>query len=269
MRLRVVPTYEPERSQEVTHGGPITRQVGLYFFLALTNNHHLNSTMYSAQHEGFEAQRATEFDDNLETLLQSTKQDFDTHMRVVTRLSYEVEQSRSSGMVDLDKVTALQQELNDHVYPIIASLTALQRKYEQHATTSRDSFNQNNDLWATTTEMEKTTAHIQQERQRFESVKALADQSLELYRHQNNVMWLNIVLFVLLVAGAAYLYYYVHCMSGEEHSLTNLPDNPRELLDNDYIEHTDLVPVEKPVENDGEEAGSDRSMMSSNEESRD
>lgn len=217
-------------------------------------------TMYSA-YEGFQAQRATDFDDNVETLLQSTQQKFDKHMRKVTALSYEVETSRSSGNIDEDKVKALHDELNNNVYPIIASLQALQQKYETKTNASRSHFNENNTLWSTTSEMEDTNTRIQDERQKFESVKALSTQSLELYRHQNNVMWMNIGLFVLLVAGAAYLYYYVHSMSGDSHSLTNLPANPKELMDNNYVTHKDLLPQEKPIE-----AGSDESSLSSSTE---
>ena len=198
-------------------------------------------------YEGFQAQRATEFDDNVETLLQTTQQKFDKHMRKVTALSYEVEQSRSSGGVPSEeKVQLLQVELHDHVYPIIASLQALQQKYETQTNVSRDKFNQNNDLWKTTTEMEDTNVRIQKEKQKLESVKALSTQSLELYRHQNNVMWINVGLFVLLVAGVAYLYYYVHSMSAGNHSLTNLPENPKELLDNDYVGYKDILPKEEP-----------------------
>lgn len=197
-------------------------------------------------YEGFQAQRATEFDDNVETLLQTTQQKFDKHMRKVTALSYEVEQSRSSGGVPSEeKVQLLQVELHDHVYPIIASLQALQQKYETQTDVSRDKFNQNNDLWKTTTEMEDTNVRIQKEKQKLESVKALSTQSLELYRHQNNVMWINVGLFVLLVAGVAYLYYYVHSMSAGNHSLTNLPENPKELLDNDYVGYKDILPKEE------------------------
>ena len=198
-------------------------------------------------YEGFKAHRATEFDDNVETLLQTEQQKFDRHMRKVTALSYEVEQSRTNGGVPSeDKVKELQAELDDHVYPIIVSLQALQQKYETQTNVSRDKFNQNDELWKTTTEMEDTQAHIQEEKQKLESVKALSTQSLELYRHQNNVMWLNIGLFVLLVAGAAYLYYYVHSMSTGEHSLTHLPENPKELLDNDYVKYNDILPTEEP-----------------------
>lgn len=215
-------------------------------------------------YEGFQAQRATEFDDNVETLLQTTQQKFDKHMRKVTALSYEVEQSRSSGGVPSEeKVQLLQVELHDHVYPIIASLQALQHKYETQTDVSRDKFNQNNDLWKTTTEMEDTNVRIQKEKQKLESVKALSTQSLELYRHQNNVMWINVGLFVLLVAGVAYLYYYVHSMSAGNHSLTNLPENPKELLDNDYVGYKDILPKEEPLSGYDKNVASERQDDSS------
>ena len=222
--------------------------------------------MYSA-YEGFQAQRATDFDDNVETLLQSTQQEFDKHMRKVTALSYEVETSRSSGNVDEGKVKALQNELNNNVYPIIASLQALQQKYETQTNVSRNHFNENSTLWSTTSEMEDTTQRIEDERQKFESVKALSTQSLELYRHQNNVMWMNIGLFLLLVAGVAYMYYYVHSMNGDSHSLTNLPANPKELLDNNYVTHKDLLPQEKPIDADAQASSDESSLSSSTEES--
>lgn len=215
-------------------------------------------------YEGFQAQRATEFDDNVETMLQTSQQKFDKHMRKVTALSYEVEQSRSSGGVPSEeKVQLLQVELHDHVYPIIASLQALQQKYETQTDVSRDKFNQNNDLWKTTTEMEDTNVRIQKEKQKLESVKALSTQSLELYRHQNNVMWINVGLFVLLVAGVAYLYYYVHSMSAGNHSLTNLPENPKELLDNDYVGYKDILPKEEPPSGYDKNVASERQDDSS------
>ena len=63
-------------------------------------------------------------------------------------------------------------------------------------------------------------------------------------------MWLNVVLFVLLVAGAAYMYYYAYSMNSTEHSLMNLPDNPKELFDNDYVGIDDILPQEEPLEDE-------------------
>jgi hypothetical protein len=203
----------------------------------------------------------TEFDDNVSSLLQSKQQEFDRHMRTVTELSYEVEQSQATGNVDEQKVEQLQNQLNNHVYPIIASLRALQRKYEEQTDISRDSFNENDQLWTTNTKMQDTNAHIQQEQQKFDSVKALSVQTLELYRHQSNVMWTNVIILVLLAIGVAYMYYYVNSMSGDAHSLVNLPSNPKEVLDNNSIKYKDLLPDERPVETNPLSSSSSSSSM--------
>jgi hypothetical protein len=220
-------------------------------------------TFESVYHKNEAMQPATtEFDDNVSSLLQSKQQEFDRHMRTVTELSYEVEQSQATGNVDGQKVEQLQNQLNNHVYPIIASLRALQRKYEEQTDISRDSFNENDQLWTTNTKMQDTHAHIQQEQQKFDSVKALSVQTLELYRHQTNVMWTNVILLVLLAVGVAYMYYYVNSMSGDAHSLVNLPSNPKEVLDNNSIKYKDLLPDERPVDIDQLSSSSSSSSSS-------
>jgi len=221
---------------------------------------------FGSVYENFEASQptTTEFDDNVSSLLQARQQEFDKHMRTVTKLSYEVEESQATGKVDEQKVELLQNELNNHVYPIIASLRALQGKYEEQTDISRDNFNENDRLWSTTTKMHDTNEHIQKEQQQFNSVKALSVQTLDLYRHQNNVMWMNVVILVLLVVGVAYMYYYVHSMSGDNHSLVNLPSNPKEVLDNNYVKYKDVLPDERPIETAGaSEAGESSSSSSS------
>ena len=57
-------------------------------------------------------------------------------------------------------------------------------------------------------------------------------------------------------------------MSGDSHSLTNLPANPKELMDNSYVTHKDLLPQEKPIDaiDADAQAGSDGSSLSSSTE---
>ena len=207
--------------------------------------------MYLIQ-ESFQSQK-TPFEDEVEILVNTQYDSFQKHMRKATALSHKVENQKSAGADQKDyreDAIKLQQLLNNDVYPIIATLRALQQKYEDAATQSRNHFNENQDLWTTTSEMETTNKRIQSERQRFDSTKALSAQSIGVYRHQNNIMWLNVVLFVLLVAGAAYMYYYVYSMNSTEHSLMNLPDNPKELFDNDYVGIDDILPQEKPLDDE-------------------
>lgn len=199
--------------------------------------------MYSV-HEGFQTQRSTQFDDNLETQLQVTHNQFQGHMRTVTKLTREIEESKlnNSGTSDTDKVKTLQRLLQDEVYPIIASLHALKKKYEHQADSSRDNFNENDTLWKTTNEMGILHTEIQEQQQKLDSTQALATQSLEMYRHQKNLLWVNAVGLLLLVLAAGYMYYYTHTMSSEERSITNPPDDLTQTFDNKSLRYHDYIP---------------------------
>lgn len=210
-------------------------------------------------YESFQSQTGTELEDNVETLLQSKQHAFDEYVRQATTLSHVVESKRTKGEANSPETTALKNLLQENIYPIIADLRGLQQKYDEEAIKSRNNFNENQDLWTTTTAMEDTSKHINVQQQRFDSIKALSTQSLSFYHHQNNVLWCHVALFVLLLAVGAYLYYYVYSMSDGEYSLANLPDNPKELLDNDYVELETLLPSEKPI--DGQQNNSNDSSF--------
>lgn len=205
-------------------------------------------------YERFQSQKATQLEDNVESLLQSQQHKFDGFVRQATALSHEVENLKSK-VTDKEtqqpelgqKTIQLQKLLHEEIYPIIANLRALQQNYDEEAAKSRSNFDENHDLWTTTATMEDTNKRIDNQRQRFDSIKALSAQSLRLYHHQNIVLWCHVVLFVLLVAAAMYLYYYVYSISDGECSLSNLPDNPKELFNNDLVDFEKLLPIEEPI----------------------
>ena len=90
--------------------------------------------MYMVQ-ESFQSQK-TPFEDEVEILVNTQRDLFQKHMRKAAALSQKVEYLKSTGR-DQNAYRAdaikLQQLLNNEVYPIIATLRALQQKYEEAA----------------------------------------------------------------------------------------------------------------------------------------
>ena len=195
-------------------------------------------------YEGFQSTSANHIDDNLETLLMSKQQEFNSRMRIVNQLSYELETKKNQGNDYTAETTALQEELNQNVYPIISTLTALQHKYDAHAQLSRDNFNEDNILWSTTDEIQTTNQKIEEQQQKFNSLQQLSKQSLEQYRYQNNIMWMNILFLILLLGAVGYMYYWLNSMNSGSTSFINMPEHPEDILDNDLMhddehEHND------------------------------
>lgn len=198
--------------------------------------------MNNMVYEGFQTTPSNLFDDNISTFLSSKSQEFSSHMRDVARLSGALEGKKNRGENYSQEVSALQETLNKNVYPIIATLTALKGKYNTHAQVSRDNFNENNVLWSSTDEMQTTNQKIDEEQQKFNSLQQLSKQSLEQYRYQNNIMWMNIAFLVFLLGAVGYMYYWLNSMHSTSKSLTNMPNNVEDIVDNRFMhddEHDD------------------------------
>ena len=184
---------------------------------------------------------STEFDTNLSTQLTSLSSSFNMQMRQANlQLNKVLTTSQTDASYD-QEVYQLNTQLKNKVYPLLAQVKNLQQHYESQSAASQSNFMQNKLLWESTNVSADIDQRIALEQQKFDSVTHLATQSHQLYLRQYYVMCMYIVLFVLLLLGFGFMYYWMHTTSpAHEHSLYNLPHTKKGIIDNKAFTHTDV-----------------------------
>ena len=183
----------------------------------------------------------TKYDTQLGELANRLYNQFINKLRVAQDL-----QSRLLNNADNDEDTArstqLFKESQQSLQSLIAQTHRLADSYSNKSQESQSGFLENNDLWTSTTNMNQINDKISERQEDFDSIKMLAKQTHEQYLRSNIVKWINIALLVFLVIGFAFVYYYAAYVvaSPSLRSLSNPPDDLKEVIDNDFVNHDDL-----------------------------
>lgn len=107
---------------------------------------------------------------------------------------------------------------------VIQSLRELRDKLNDQGNEAAYNHLQNDTLWQNNASMANSDDYITNRQMRLDSARQLATQSIEQWRRQSKVKWIYVVLFLVLLSAAIYMYTYV---SSGEVGLQHAPSSTR------------------------------------------
>ena len=107
---------------------------------------------------------------------------------------------------------------------VIQSLREMRDKLNDQGNEAAYNHQQNDTLWQNNASMANSDDYMANRQMRLDSARQLATQSIEQWRRQSKVKWIYVVLFLVLLSAAIYMYTYV---SSGEVGLQNAPSSNR------------------------------------------
>ena len=107
---------------------------------------------------------------------------------------------------------------------VIQSLREMRDKLNDQGNEAAYNHQQNDTLWQNNASMVNSDDYMANRQMRLDSARQLATQSIEQWRRQSKVKWIYVVLFLVLLSAAIYMYTYV---SSGEVGLQNAPSSNR------------------------------------------